>query len=176
MHLLNVSCGKTNSRLPVASFTVKVIFLCVQLEKTKAELTRALHRLYELEQELTFYKIDTKLSPLPPCREQVTTKAFTEWSCDEYVTGKCRIVLIKRLHSSVIRRRTLWLTVRTSAGLDTSGTPSPPLPETPRLCRPRRVQTFTRTWRRHAPCWKTAEPSGVKVRTEDSLWSSKHLC
>ncbi|XP_026198209.1 centriolin isoform X2 [Anabas testudineus] len=36
------------------------------LEKTTAELTRAFHKLYELEQELAFYKIDTKLSPLPP--------------------------------------------------------------------------------------------------------------
>ncbi|XP_034727864.1 centriolin [Etheostoma cragini] len=35
------------------------------LEKTTAELTRALHKLYELEQELTFYKIDAKLNPLP---------------------------------------------------------------------------------------------------------------
>uniref|UniRef100_A0A3B4XMS3 Centriolin n=1 Tax=Seriola lalandi dorsalis TaxID=1841481 RepID=A0A3B4XMS3_SERLL len=42
------------------------------LEKTTAELTRAFHRLYELEQELTFYKLDTKLSPLPPCSIQVT--------------------------------------------------------------------------------------------------------
>ncbi|XP_028433479.1 centriolin isoform X1 [Perca flavescens] len=40
------------------------------LEKTTAELTRALHRLYELEQELTFYKIDAKLNPLPPCSVQ----------------------------------------------------------------------------------------------------------
>uniref|UniRef100_A0A4W6FP57 Centriolin n=1 Tax=Lates calcarifer TaxID=8187 RepID=A0A4W6FP57_LATCA len=40
------------------------------LEKTTAELTRAFHRLYELEQELTFYKIDKKLSPLPPCSAQ----------------------------------------------------------------------------------------------------------
>uniref|UniRef100_A0A3B4V8Y2 U2A'/phosphoprotein 32 family A C-terminal domain-containing protein n=1 Tax=Seriola dumerili TaxID=41447 RepID=A0A3B4V8Y2_SERDU len=40
------------------------------LEKTTAELTRAFHRLYELEQELTFYKLDTKLSPLPPCSIQ----------------------------------------------------------------------------------------------------------
>ncbi|KAG7217737.1 hypothetical protein INR49_020961 [Caranx melampygus] len=36
------------------------------LEKTTAELSRAFHRLYELEQELTFYKIDTKIGPLPP--------------------------------------------------------------------------------------------------------------
>nr|XP_043882959.1 centriolin isoform X2 [Solea senegalensis] len=40
------------------------------LEKTTAELTRAFHRLYELEQELTFYKLDTKLSPLPYCSSQ----------------------------------------------------------------------------------------------------------
>ncbi|KAG7215019.1 hypothetical protein INR49_022880 [Caranx melampygus] len=38
----------------------------VDLEKTTAELSRAFHRLYELEQELTFYKIDTKIGPLPP--------------------------------------------------------------------------------------------------------------
>ncbi|XP_073321912.1 centriolin-like [Pagrus major] len=37
------------------------------LEKTAVELTRAFHRLYELEQELTFYKIDTRLNPLPTC-------------------------------------------------------------------------------------------------------------
>ncbi|XP_049908020.1 centriolin-like [Epinephelus moara] len=40
------------------------------LEKTTVELTRAFHRLYELEQELAFYKIDTKLSPLPACSLQ----------------------------------------------------------------------------------------------------------
>ncbi|XP_044053435.1 centriolin isoform X3 [Siniperca chuatsi] len=39
------------------------------LERTTAELTRAFHRLYELEQELTFYKIDAKLSPLHLCSE-----------------------------------------------------------------------------------------------------------
>lgn len=44
------------------------------MEKTTAELTRAFHKLYELEQELAFYKIDTKLSPLPPCSIQVTVK------------------------------------------------------------------------------------------------------
>ncbi|XP_067377633.1 centriolin isoform X2 [Channa argus] len=41
------------------------------LDKTTAELTRAFQKLYELEQELTFHKIDTKLSPLPPCSIQV---------------------------------------------------------------------------------------------------------
>ncbi|XP_044190060.1 centriolin-like [Thunnus albacares] len=39
------------------------------LERTTAELTRAFHKLYELEQELTFYKIDAKLSPLPIIQE-----------------------------------------------------------------------------------------------------------
>ncbi|XP_078106551.1 centriolin [Sander vitreus] len=50
------------------------------LEKTTAELTRALHRLYELEQELTFYKIDAKLNPLPPCsvQEVVTVDSVAE--------------------------------------------------------------------------------------------------
>ncbi|CAK6980543.1 centriolin-like, partial [Scomber scombrus] len=40
------------------------------LERTTAELTRSFHKLYELEQELTFYKIDAKLSPLHTCSLQ----------------------------------------------------------------------------------------------------------
>ncbi|XP_026177590.1 centriolin isoform X2 [Mastacembelus armatus] len=57
------------------------------LEKTRAELTRAFHRLYELEQELTFYKIDTKLSPLPPCSVQ---EADTDSVAESPYIGKAR--------------------------------------------------------------------------------------
>ncbi|XP_044053432.1 centriolin isoform X1 [Siniperca chuatsi] len=49
---------------------VSLLGVVYQLERTTAELTRAFHRLYELEQELTFYKIDAKLSPLHLCSVQ----------------------------------------------------------------------------------------------------------
>ncbi|GLD68470.1 centriolin isoform X1, partial [Lates japonicus] len=58
------------SRALLFSSSPSLVSSLLKLEKTTAELTRAFHRLYELEQELTFYKIDKKLSPLPPCSTQ----------------------------------------------------------------------------------------------------------
>ncbi|XP_059194034.1 centriolin [Centropristis striata] len=59
------------------------------LEKTTAELTRSFHRLYELEQELAFYKIDAKLSPLPYSLQEV--EAVDSMAESPYI-GKARHV------------------------------------------------------------------------------------
>ncbi|XP_076588065.1 uncharacterized protein cntrl isoform X2 [Chaetodon auriga] len=58
----------TKSQLPCPP--VSLLSVVYQLEKTTAELTGAFQRLYELEQEWTFYKIDAKFSPLPSCSVQ----------------------------------------------------------------------------------------------------------
>ncbi|XP_070820717.1 centriolin [Chaetodon trifascialis] len=72
------------------------------LEKTTAELTGAFQRLYELEQEWTFCKIDARFSPLPSCSvQEVNTVDFVAES--PYI-GKARHI-----------RSTITSTPRTSS-------------------------------------------------------------
>lgn len=59
------------------SWPISLSVSAPQLKQKTAELTRACHKHYELEQELAFLKIDAKFEPLPFIPAQVSDSAAT---------------------------------------------------------------------------------------------------